>query len=135
MTGVGPVVAEAVLQYLADEHNRETIERLRAAGVRLAEAARRRPAGALRGLTFVLTGRLPTLTRGEAQEAIEAAGGQGERLREQGHGLRGRRRGPGLEVRPGESSSASRSSTSRACGSSSRRRGTWTPRLAVCLLE
>ncbi|HEX7527414.1 MAG TPA: NAD-dependent DNA ligase LigA [Gaiellaceae bacterium] len=73
--GVGPVVAEGVLQYFADERNRETIEKLRQAGVRLAEQPGDKPAGSLSSLTFVLTGRLPTLTRGQAQEAIEAAGG------------------------------------------------------------
>ncbi len=74
--GIGPVVAEGVLQYLTDERNRETIQKLRLAGVRLAEEPSDEPAGALAGLTFVLTGRLPTLTRGQAQEAIEAAGGR-----------------------------------------------------------
>ena len=74
--GVGPVVAEGVLQYFADERNRETIEKLMQAGVRLAEEHGGRPAGSLSGLTFVLTGRLPTLTRSQAQEAIEAAGGR-----------------------------------------------------------
>ena len=74
--GVGPVVAEGVLQYFADRRNRETIEKLKQAGVRLAEEPGARSAGRLSGLTFVLTGRLPTLTRGQAQEAIEAAGGR-----------------------------------------------------------
>lgn len=74
--GVGPVVAEAVEQFLGDEHNRETIEKLRAAGVRLVEDAPARPQGPLVGRTFVLTGKLPTLSRGQAQELIEAAGGR-----------------------------------------------------------
>jgi DNA ligase (NAD+) len=74
--GVGAVVAEAVRQYLADERNRETIDKLRAAGVRLAEEQVPRLAGTLSGTTFVLTGRLPRLTRTEAQALIEAQGGQ-----------------------------------------------------------
>jgi DNA ligase (NAD+) len=74
--GVGPVVAEAVEQFLGDEHNRETIEKLRASGVRLVEEAPVRREGPLTGLTFVLTGRLPSLTRGQAQTLIEAAGGK-----------------------------------------------------------
>ena len=74
--GIGPVVAEAVEQFLGDEHNRETIEKLRAAGVRLVEEAPVRQEGPLTGSTFVLTGKLPTLTRGRAQELIEAAGGK-----------------------------------------------------------
>ena len=74
--GIGPVVAEAVEQFLGDEHNRETIEKLRAAGVRLVEDAPVRQEGPLTGSTFVLTGKLPTLTRGQAQALIEAAGGK-----------------------------------------------------------
>ena len=74
--GVGPVVAEAVAQHLADEHNRATIEKLRAAGLRLFEERPARAEGPLSGRTFVLTGKLPTLTRGEAQGLIEAQGGR-----------------------------------------------------------
>ena len=74
--GIGPVVAEAVEQYLGDVHNRETIEKLRAAGVRLVEDRPVKEAGPLTGSSFVLTGKLPTLTRGRAQELIEAAGGR-----------------------------------------------------------
>jgi DNA ligase (NAD+) len=74
--GVGPVVAEAVKQHLADEHNRETLEKLREAGLRLVEEHPRRAEGALAGKSFVLTGKLPSLTRGEAQALIEARGGR-----------------------------------------------------------
>ncbi len=74
--GIGPVVAEAVTQFLGDEHNRETVEKLRAAGVRLVEESPARAEGPLTGSTFVLTGRLPNLTRSQAQELIEAAGGK-----------------------------------------------------------
>ena len=74
--GVGPVVAEAVKQHLADEHNRGTLERLRVAGLRLVEEHPRRAEGALAGTSFVLTGKLPSLTRGEAQALIEARGGR-----------------------------------------------------------
>ena len=70
------MVAEAVEQFLGDAHNRETIEKLREAGVRLVEDAPARAEGPLTGKTFVLTGKLPTLTRGQAQELIEAAGGR-----------------------------------------------------------
>jgi DNA ligase (NAD+) len=74
--GVGPVVAEAVRQHLEEGRNRETIEKLRAAGVNLREERAARPAGGLAGRTFVLTGKLAGLTRGEAQTRIEAAGGR-----------------------------------------------------------
>jgi DNA ligase (NAD+) len=74
--GVGTVVAEAVKQHLADGHNRETLEKLRAAGLRLVEEHPRRVEGALAGTSFVLTGKLPSLSRGEAQALIEALGGR-----------------------------------------------------------
>lgn len=74
--GVGPVVAEAVRQHLDEERNRETIDKLRVAGVCLHQERRPRVSGGLEGKVFVLTGRLPTLARGEAQARIEAAGGR-----------------------------------------------------------
>ncbi len=74
--GVGPVVAEAVVQHLADEHNRTTVEKLRAAGLRMVEDSPGPSGGPLSGLTFVLTGKLPSLSRSEAQGLIEAAGGK-----------------------------------------------------------
>ena len=55
--------------------NRELIERLRKAGLTFT-AERRRRTAKLEGLTFVLTGTLPTLTRDEAKDRIEAAGGR-----------------------------------------------------------
>jgi DNA ligase (NAD+) len=75
--GIGPVVAEAVRQYLGDARNAETIAKLRAHGLRFAEeAAEEAPEGPLAGQTYVLTGRLESLTRGEAQARIEALGGK-----------------------------------------------------------
>ncbi|HET9337782.1 MAG TPA: NAD-dependent DNA ligase LigA [Casimicrobiaceae bacterium] len=75
---VGPVLAESIAAFFAERHNREVIERLRAAGVQWPEhaPARRAPQGPLAGLTIVLTGTLPTLTRDEAKAMIEAAGGK-----------------------------------------------------------
>ena len=72
---VGPVVAESILAFFAEPHNRSVIERLREAGVwRDGEA---RPlVGPLTGKTFVLTGTLPNLTRDQARERIEALGGK-----------------------------------------------------------
>jgi DNA ligase (NAD+) len=51
------------------------MERLRAAGLNFT-AAQRKKSSKLEGLTFVLTGTLPTLTREEAAEKIESAGGR-----------------------------------------------------------
>jgi len=74
---VGPVVAASVARFFAERHNREVVEQLRAAGVHWTEGpAAPRVAGGLAGKTFVLTGTLPTWTRDEAKERIEAAGGK-----------------------------------------------------------
>jgi DNA ligase (NAD+) len=77
---IGPVIAESVQQFFAQEENRRTIERLRAAGVRLDAPAPDGDASAmaqtLQGKVFVLTGTLPTLTRNQARDLITAAGGR-----------------------------------------------------------
>jgi len=74
---VGPVLAESIARFFAEPHNRQVIAALRAAGVRWSESAPGAPtAGPLAGVTFVLTGTLPTLTRDEAKAMIEAAGGK-----------------------------------------------------------
>jgi DNA ligase (NAD+) len=74
---VGPVVAESIHQFFAEEHNRTVIEQLRAPGkVTWPEGppAPRAPQGVLAGKTVVLTGTLPSLSRDEAKELLEAAG-------------------------------------------------------------
>jgi DNA ligase (NAD+) len=73
---VGPVVAQSIRTFFDQPHNREVVEQLRAAGIRFDEhdgtaGAAPKP---LAGLTVVLTGTLPTLTRDEAKELLEAAG-------------------------------------------------------------
>lgn len=74
---VGPVVAQSISQFFAEPHNREVVEQLRAAGVNWLETTpRRKPQGEQAGRTFVLTGTLPTMSREEAKEKIEAAGGK-----------------------------------------------------------
>jgi DNA ligase (NAD+) len=74
--GVGAVVAEAICQHWDEARNRETVEKLRAAGVRMRREAGPVVAGGLAGKVFVLTGRLATIARGAAQERIEALGGR-----------------------------------------------------------
>jgi len=77
---VGPVVARSIAAFFAEAHNREVVEQLIAAGVSFpeSEGAAAAPAGPqpLAGKTLVLTGTLPTLSRDEAKELIEAAGGK-----------------------------------------------------------
>jgi DNA ligase (NAD+) len=75
---VGPIVAESIRHFFDQPHHREVVEQLRAAGVNWPDVAGTasdapRP---LLGKTLVLTGTLPTLSRDEAKELIEAAGGK-----------------------------------------------------------
>jgi DNA ligase (NAD+) len=72
---IGPKVAATVLEFFSNQRNLDLVERLRGYG--LTFTAERKVRGtALSGLTFVLTGTLPTLTREDAKERIEAAGGK-----------------------------------------------------------
>ncbi|CAN7364153.1 NAD-dependent DNA ligase LigA [Cupriavidus necator] len=72
---VGPVVAQSIAHFFAEPHNVEVIEQLRAAGVHWAESEPVAKAPApLSGKTFVLTGTLPTMSREDAKELLEAAG-------------------------------------------------------------
>jgi DNA ligase (NAD+) len=72
---IGPKVAATVREFFSNERNLALVERLRDYG--LTFTAERKVRGTtLSGLTFVLTGTLPTLTRDEAKERIEAAGGK-----------------------------------------------------------
>jgi DNA ligase (NAD+) len=74
---IGPVSAESVHEFFAHEENLRTIERLRAAGVRMhADTAGGPERQVLAGQVIVLTGALETMTRDEARERISAAGGR-----------------------------------------------------------
>ena len=74
---VGPIVAQSSRTFFDQTHNREVVEQLRACGVNWEEGAplpmTPKP---LTGKTFVITGTLPTLSRDEAKDLIEAAGGK-----------------------------------------------------------
>jgi len=74
---VGPIVAKSLRTFFDQPHNREVVEQLRACGVTWPEGepAPRTPTP-LTGVTFVLTGTLPTLEREAAKALIEAAGGK-----------------------------------------------------------
>jgi DNA ligase (NAD+) len=72
---VGPVVAQSIRTFFDQAHNREVVEQLRACGLQWAEGEPApRALLPLAGQTFVLTGTLPTLSREEAKERLEAAG-------------------------------------------------------------
>ena len=71
---VGPVVAASIHRFFAQPHNREVVEQLRAGGIEWEEGEMRVASGPLVGKTVVLTGALPTLSRDEAKDLLEAAG-------------------------------------------------------------
>lgn len=77
---IGPIVAQSIVDFFAEPHNREVIEQLRASGVHWDEhEGKTLLSGAavpLQGKTFVLTGTLPNMSREEAKEKIEALGGK-----------------------------------------------------------
>jgi DNA ligase (NAD+) len=74
--GVGPAIAEAVAAFFAEPRNRELIRRLERAKLTFIEPRAAAADGTLTGKTYVLTGTLPTLSRSQATELIEAAGGR-----------------------------------------------------------
>ncbi|MGB7549248.1 MAG: NAD-dependent DNA ligase LigA, partial [Terracidiphilus sp.] len=72
---VGPRISQAIIEFFAQPANKELIKRMRAHGVAM-EAEKKKRTTQLQGLTFVLTGTLPTLSREDAKKRIEAAGGK-----------------------------------------------------------
>ncbi len=78
VSDVGPIVTKSVRTFFDQPHNREVVEQLRACGVTWAESEVGEPAAVvskpLSGKTFVITGTLPTLSRDQAKDMLEAAG-------------------------------------------------------------
>ena len=79
--GIGPIVAESVVDWFADDGNQATVQRLEDADVNTTRLPSERVAdlegdGRLTGVTVVVTGTLPTLTRPQAKALIEGAGGK-----------------------------------------------------------
>ena len=72
---VGPRIAESIMHFFADRHNRDIVRRLTDAGLTMTGTVRARK-GPLSGRTFVLTGTLPSYTREEAGKIIEENGGK-----------------------------------------------------------
>jgi DNA ligase (NAD+) len=70
---VGPVVADSIVSFMSEPHNREVIEQLLVSGIEFQNEERTTTVD-LSGKTFVLTGTLPTLSRDQAKELLEAAG-------------------------------------------------------------
>ena len=76
--GIGPNIAAAIVDWFSRPRNREVLRKLKAAGVWPVERAApaEAPALPLDGLTFVITGTLPTMSRAEAKAFIQARGGK-----------------------------------------------------------
>ena len=74
---VGPIVAQSLRTFFDQSHNREVVEELRACGVHWEEGApAERAPQPLSGKTLVITGTLPSLSRDQAKDLVEAAGGK-----------------------------------------------------------
>jgi DNA ligase (NAD+) len=78
---VGPVVAESIVEFFAEPHNRKAVEDLLGAGIEIQNPPRagpgqESPPTGIAGKRFVLTGTLPGMTKDEAKERIEARGGR-----------------------------------------------------------
>lgn len=73
---VGGIVAASITEYFADEENRRFVNRLLEAGVCPQMHAQQDAGTLFEGMTFVLTGTLPTLSRAQAQEMIRKNGGK-----------------------------------------------------------
>ena len=74
---VGPIVAESILQFFSEPHNRQVIDSMRMLGINWPEhAGKQQATGLLQGKVLVLTGTLLTMSRDDAKAMIEAAGGK-----------------------------------------------------------
>ena len=76
LRGVGGTIAEAVVAYFHDASAAALVDKLRDAGLTMSEPLSVPTGGAFKGMTFVVTGTLPTMSRGEATELIESQGGR-----------------------------------------------------------
>jgi DNA ligase (NAD+) len=72
--GVGPTIADAVVGFFREAKNRELLKALARLGVNLTEP-QAEAEGPLAGQTFVITGTLETVSRAQAEQLIEQAGG------------------------------------------------------------
>ena len=74
--GIGPVVANSIVAWAEREQNRELVRRLVAHGINPVHEVRQSTGGPLEGLTIVVTGRLETMSRGQAEDLIRDLGGK-----------------------------------------------------------
>ncbi|MBU3740673.1 MAG: NAD-dependent DNA ligase LigA [Candidatus Kapabacteria bacterium] len=76
VSDIGDRIAECVIDWCSDVHNRALIERLQAAGLHMSAPAAAPSSQAFAGRTFVFTGELTTMTRRDAEELVESMGGK-----------------------------------------------------------
>lgn len=74
--GIGAVIAQSVVDYTSDSTSRALLERLRKRGLNFTEPQAIAADGPLNGAVVVITGTLPTLSRGDATALVEQAGGR-----------------------------------------------------------
>jgi DNA ligase (NAD+) len=74
--GIGPTIATSVAEYFADATIIKLLKRLVASGLRTDEPRKQEVSSVFKGLTVVITGTLPSLSRTDAKELIQAAGGK-----------------------------------------------------------
>ena len=72
---VGPIVAEAIVQFWSDESNIKIVEECLSHGIEFSQSSKQ-ISQKFEGLSFVFTGTLRTLTRGNAKKTVESNGGR-----------------------------------------------------------
>ena len=76
LEGIGPKIADSIVDYFAIDRNRALIRKLEEAGVTMGGPAEAPREGPLSGKTFVITGTLPSLSREQAKALVESHGGK-----------------------------------------------------------
>ena len=74
--GFGSIMAQSLQNYFSLDSTKELISDLKSLGLKMKSSAPKTESGVFSGKTFVLTGTLPTMTRGEASKIIERNGGK-----------------------------------------------------------
>jgi DNA ligase (NAD+) len=74
--GLGPILAENIINWFADPYNQQVLAKMQQAGVNMQAETKTLSSDILTGKSFVLTGTLPTLTRDQAKDLIESHGGK-----------------------------------------------------------
>jgi len=74
--GIGPEIAESIRHFFEQDENQKTVQRILESGVEILVKAKRFKASPIQGISFVLTGTLEGMTRNEAKQMIEDAGGK-----------------------------------------------------------